>query len=265
MQVLDADGLGQDSDIIEGVVWAADHGADVILMSFSNPGFSPALQDAIDYAWDAGRGRRRRDRQRRLVDTDVPGRRREGRRRLGDRRHGCALVGLELRRTTPSSPRRASASRPTTPTARTSAITGTSASAALVAGAAALLKATDPTATNGVIVGRLARNADAAGTAEQTGNGRLNVGRAIADSVTDPVVPAGAAPVGGGGPLVGGMPKQRLSRPDRRTRLRPATGTLVDTWEATTRTGTISSSTASATVTGTGTSFLTELHVGDRI
>ncbi|HEX3315708.1 MAG TPA: S8 family serine peptidase, partial [Gemmataceae bacterium] len=50
--VLGADGTGIDSDVISGVVYAADHGADVILMSFSNPGFSPSLQDAIDYAWD---------------------------------------------------------------------------------------------------------------------------------------------------------------------------------------------------------------------
>ena len=49
--VLDRHGLGQDSDIIQGVVWAVDHGADVINMSFSNPGYSPALQAAIDYAW----------------------------------------------------------------------------------------------------------------------------------------------------------------------------------------------------------------------
>ena len=49
--VLDAEGLGQDSDIILGVVWAVDHGADVINMSFSNPGYSAALQAAIDYAW----------------------------------------------------------------------------------------------------------------------------------------------------------------------------------------------------------------------
>ena len=34
-----------------GVVWAVDHGADVINMSFSNPGYSAALQAAIDYAW----------------------------------------------------------------------------------------------------------------------------------------------------------------------------------------------------------------------
>ena len=51
MTVLGADGLGQDSDIIEGVVWAVQHGADVINMSFSNPGYSAALQAAIDYAW----------------------------------------------------------------------------------------------------------------------------------------------------------------------------------------------------------------------
>ena len=54
VQVLDADGTGQDSDIIAGLVWAADHGADVILMAFSNPGYSSALQDAVDYAWAHG-------------------------------------------------------------------------------------------------------------------------------------------------------------------------------------------------------------------
>src|SRR6266567_615695 len=32
--VLDANGLGQDSDVIAGVMWAADHHADVILMGF---------------------------------------------------------------------------------------------------------------------------------------------------------------------------------------------------------------------------------------
>src|SRR3954463_2361381 len=36
VQVLDANGVGADSDVVAGVVWAADHGADVILMSFSN-------------------------------------------------------------------------------------------------------------------------------------------------------------------------------------------------------------------------------------
>ena len=58
----------------------------------------------------------------------------------------------------------------------------------------------DPAASNGAIVGRLARNADPVGTADQTGNGRLNLARALADTATDAIVPAGAP---GGGPLVG--------------------------------------------------------------
>src|SRR5262249_17251219 len=52
--VLNANGEGQDSDVIAGVIWAADHGADVILMAFSAAEFSLNLQDAIDYAWSKG-------------------------------------------------------------------------------------------------------------------------------------------------------------------------------------------------------------------
>ena len=54
VQVLDANGLGQDSDIISGVLWAVENKADVILMAFSNPGYSQSLQDAIDLAWANG-------------------------------------------------------------------------------------------------------------------------------------------------------------------------------------------------------------------
>src|SRR6266550_4362792 len=54
VQVLDATGTGQDSDIIAGLVWAADNGANVAVMAFSNPGYSNALQDAVNYAWNHG-------------------------------------------------------------------------------------------------------------------------------------------------------------------------------------------------------------------
>src|SRR5439155_804695 len=69
--------------------------------------------------------------------------------------------------------------------------------------AAAFMRAVDPALENGVIVGRLARMADPAGTQDETGNGRINMARALADTGTDFVQPAGAAPVGGGGPFVG--------------------------------------------------------------
>jgi hypothetical protein len=40
--------------VIAGVIWAADNGANVILMGFSSPDYSAALADAIDYA--SGKG-----------------------------------------------------------------------------------------------------------------------------------------------------------------------------------------------------------------
>src|SRR5207244_10743603 len=52
--VLDASGQGLDSDVINGVVYAVQQHADVILMSFSNPGYSASLQGAIDWAWSQG-------------------------------------------------------------------------------------------------------------------------------------------------------------------------------------------------------------------
>ncbi len=163
VQVIDANGEGQDSDIIEGIIWAADHGADVILMGFSNPGFSENLQAAIDYAWskdvvlvaavgndalaaptypagDAGvMG---------VSATDV-----------GDGLAGFSNSGNAVFLAAPG------VDITSTDAAQgyTSA-DGTSASAAIVAGVAAFMRAVDPMLPNGVIVGRIARNADPAGS-----------------------------------------------------------------------------------------------------
>src|SRR5262249_51926224 len=57
--------------------------------------------------------------------------------------------------------------------------------------------------SNGAVVGRLARTADVAGTPEQTGNGRINLARAILDPDVSEIKPSGAAPVGNGGPFIG--------------------------------------------------------------
>ena len=199
--VLGADGTGQDSDIIEGVVYAADHDADVILMSFSNPGYSELLQAAVDYAWENG-----------VVLVAATGNDGSSAPQFpaGDR----GVIGVS--NTDQSDALNGSSNygqdvflgAPGTSIATTSAgggytaITGTSASAAEVAGAAALIKANSG-AANGVIVSRLAKNAEAVGTRDQTGNGRLNLDRAVTDTSTGSVQPAGAAPIGGGGPFVG--------------------------------------------------------------
>jgi hypothetical protein len=200
--VLGADGTGLDSDVINGVVWATQHGADVILMSFSNPGYSPALQTAINYAWSHG-----------VVPVAAVGN--DGSSTVnfpaGDR--GVVGVGSTGIGDLPSmfsntgpdvflaAPGENVVSTDTS--GGYSSVSGTSASAAEVAGAAALLKANSPMAGNGVIVNRLAESADATGTTDQTGNGRLNLDRAINDTSSTSIEPIGAPPVGNGGPFVG--------------------------------------------------------------
>ncbi|MEK6191887.1 MAG: S8 family serine peptidase, partial [Chloroflexota bacterium] len=200
--VLGADGTGQDSDIIAGVVWAANQGADVILMAFSNPGYSPALQIALDYAWAQGAVLVAATGNDASSSVTYP---------AGDR----GVIGVAA---TDQTDALASFSnwgeaaflaapgvdiQASEPGGTRATISGTSAAAAHVAGAAALLKANEPFLTNGVIVSRLGRNADPAGDPAASGNGRLNLLRAMADTSTDSVQPAGAAPVGSGGPLVG--------------------------------------------------------------
>src|SRR2546428_79674 len=200
--VLDANGLGQDSDVIAGVIWAADHDADVILMAFSNPGFSQNLQDALDYAWS-----------RNVVLVAATGNDAVSTPTFPPGERGVMGVAgtdpndiLALFSNSGASVFIAAPATDIQTTAIGDAytiISGTSASAAIVAGAAAFMKAVDPTLSNGVIVGRLARMADPAGTQIQTGNGRINMARALADTGTDFIQPAGAPPVGGGGPFVG--------------------------------------------------------------
>src|SRR3990172_279428 len=162
VQVLDAAGLGQDSDIIMGVVWAVQNGADVILMGFSNPGFSSALQDAVDWAWSNGAVLVAATGNDGVSTPTYP---------AGD----AKVVGVSA---TDQSDALASWSNSGADTfiaapgvgisaadtvGGTTSVTGTSAAAANVAGAATLLMANDPFASNAVIVGRLARNADPAG------------------------------------------------------------------------------------------------------
>src|SRR3954453_9657139 len=198
VKVLGADGNGQDSDIVRGVVYAADHGADVILMSFSNPGRSEALQSAADYAWSKGAVLVAATGNDGSTTSTFPA--------------GLAKVVGVSGTTRDDSPWTGSNSGADTflgapgvdIASGSAAITGTSASAAIAAGAAALVKANDSSTSNGVVVGRLARNADAAGSVSDTGNGRVHLARALSDTSATSVVPQGVA--GNGGPIVGPYP-----------------------------------------------------------
>lgn len=54
VKVLDANGEGWDSDIAEGITWAADHGAKVVNLSLGGPAANPVLQQAVQYATGKG-------------------------------------------------------------------------------------------------------------------------------------------------------------------------------------------------------------------
>lgn len=54
VKVLDEEGKGTDAEIIEGIEYAADNGADVINMSLSGEDSNELLEDACDYAFSKG-------------------------------------------------------------------------------------------------------------------------------------------------------------------------------------------------------------------
>ncbi len=54
VKVLSKDGLGNTIGIAEGIIWAADHGAKVINLSFGGPESALVIQDACAYAYSKG-------------------------------------------------------------------------------------------------------------------------------------------------------------------------------------------------------------------
>ena len=54
VKVMNSSGSGASSALAEGIVYAADHGAQVINLSLGGAGYSQTVQDAVDHAWSRG-------------------------------------------------------------------------------------------------------------------------------------------------------------------------------------------------------------------
>ncbi len=54
IKIMTREGTGSTSDLINGIRWAADHGATVINMSVGGFPYSQGVQDAVNYAWNKG-------------------------------------------------------------------------------------------------------------------------------------------------------------------------------------------------------------------
>jgi thermitase len=54
VRVLNSEGIGSYFDIVDGIVYAVDHGAHVVNLSLSGPEDASFLQAAVDYAWTKG-------------------------------------------------------------------------------------------------------------------------------------------------------------------------------------------------------------------
>ena len=179
VSVLDASGTGYDADIIAGLNWAVVNGADVVLMAFSSPGQSSALQDAVELSHVASGV---------VVVASVAN---DGSTAASYPAGYAGVIGVAATdqndNLAASSNSGASAyiAAPgvgiTTLSSGggTTTINGTSAAAAHVAGAAALLRAQNAELplSNGQITARLDNTADPAGAG--AGSGRLNLHAAL--------------------------------------------------------------------------------------
>lgn len=243
--VLDADGVGTDVGAAQGIIWAVDHGADVINVSLGGQWASSALESAVQYA----------DRRGVVVVAAV------GNDGNGTVRYPAALSEVIAVAGTDSSDEPAASSNQgpevdvaapgvhvlstgfldesqSTPT--TLAFSGTSFSAAFVAGLAALILSKDPSLDPGAVRALIedgATDVGAPGRDPATGEGRVDAaaslslmaGASVAGDVTAPRAPSRVTVS-----AVPGEPSFRLVRveslPDedrtgiilRRTFIRPA-------------------------------------------
>jgi thermitase len=199
VKVLDSKGIGLDSLIAAGIVWAVDHGARVLNLSLGGPGSSEDLANAIAYAARknaivvAAAGNNG------TTEQNYPGANPLAISVAGtnsaDRRYSWSSYGSWVRVAAPGcnvAPARGG---------RDEIFCGTSSATPVVAGLAALAISANPTATAVEIASAMERSAvPVAGVVQ---HGRIDAGRSLSLVAAPPAAPQGAdavfrGTVGGG-------------------------------------------------------------------
>lgn len=188
VRVLDNNGSGTSADVANGIIWAADHGAQVISMSLGGPSNPQIKKDAVDYALSkdavlvAAMGNRGDGSQ--IFPAAQPGVLSVGATDINDKRASFSQYGTWI-----------SVSAPgvnilsTFPTYNTSgkknygSISGTSMATPAVAGVVALIRSQNPKLNRKEVQAQLERGTDDLGDPGYDvyyGHGRINVAKALA-------------------------------------------------------------------------------------
>ena len=202
VKIMNGSGTGSTSDLVSGIVWAADNGATVINMSVGGFPYSQAVQDAATYAWNKGAvlvgAAGNNNREERFYPASMTHVISVSATQREDEFSYWSSYGPAVDVSAPgSSVQTTNCTAGTCPNRSWGAhtyISGTSFATPNVAGVVALIRAKYPTWTPQQVVDRLYATVDDLGFAgwdKRYGRGRVNAYRALGASVAASPRPAG--------------------------------------------------------------------------
>jgi len=198
VKIMNGSGSGSTADLMDGIRWAADHGADVINMSVGGFPYSQLVQDAVNYAWGkgvvlvgaAGNNRREETYYPASFDNVVS----VSATQVNDEFSNWSSWGPKVDVSAPGSSVRTTNCYTCTYADHDSwgthtYISGTSFATPNVAGVVALIRAKFPTYTPAQVVSRLLNTTDDLGYPgwdNRYGRGRVNAHRAVGATTSGP-------------------------------------------------------------------------------
>ena len=198
IKIMNGSGSGSTADLLDGIRWAADHGADVINMSVGGFPYSQLVQDAVNYAWGkgvvlvgaAGNNRREETYYPASFDNVIS----VSATQVNDEFSNWSSWGPKVDVSAPGSSVRTTNCYTCTYADHDSwgthtFISGTSFATPNVAGVVALIRAKFPTYTPAQVVSRLLNTTDDLGYPgwdNRYGRGRVNAHRAVGATTSGP-------------------------------------------------------------------------------